>query len=455
MTTKSLDIGCGASVPMRNPFNADEVYGVDVMEGLGPTIRQADLAIEPIPFPDEMFEFMTAHDFLEHLPRVVYAPHRRNSFVEFMNEAWRVLKPGGFFVSSTPCYPHPFAFMDPTHVNYVTEQTFLAYFDNVNRWGKIYGFNGAFAVRVNEVRNGSHLYVILQKVEVPGELPAPAPAQQPEPAAAPVAEPTPGAATPMFSSVIPTHDRPTLLQRTLASLAAQSCQDFNVVVVSDAPTAPPFDQLKALDQRYTYISRSGVAGPAASRNMGLSVADGQYVLFLDDDDIFLPGHLAELKKVLQRDRPELLFCDFQVQNEDRTAHPPKPMPGGQPVSVADVTPDSVYIRNRIPNSCVAYRRDVLQDVRNETDLVIYEDWDFLLAAMKGRKLVHHATDGVVIHKSLANAPENMRRGNTRDDKIVEVMLQLYRKHPAPNMETRLARQSLMAGAGVQLDLAYF
>ena len=261
----------------------------------------------------------------------------------------------------------------------------------------------------------------------------------------------------MFTIIIPTHDRPMLLKRTLESLIAQTCQDFKVVIVSDTPGyLPPYQELSQLDKRFDYVLRStGAPGPAASRNLGLAIADSEYILFLDDDDTFRPDHLARLKARLLLDKPEMLFCDFQIQNEDRTVYPPTPLPGGQPVSIADVTFDSVYVRNRIPNSCVAYRRDVLAGVRNETDLIIYEDWDFLLAAMHGRSLVHYATDGVVIHKSVANAPENMRRGNTRDDKIVEVMLQLYRKHAAPNMQTRLARQALMASAGVVMDLANF
>jgi len=73
---------------------------------------------------------------------------------------------GGYFLSSTPVYPHPYAFMDPTHVNIITDKTFLAYFDNVNRWAAIYGFNGAFAVVQNEIRD-SHLFCIMQKVPVP------------------------------------------------------------------------------------------------------------------------------------------------------------------------------------------------------------------------------------------------------------------------------------------------
>ncbi|MYM70405.1 glycosyltransferase [Pseudoduganella sp. FT55W] len=261
----------------------------------------------------------------------------------------------------------------------------------------------------------------------------------------------------MFTIIIPTHERPLLLKRTLDSLIAQTCQDFKVVIVSDSPGyLPPYQELTQLDKRFDYVLRAtGVPGPAASRNLGLAIADSEYILFLDDDDTYRPDHLAKLKARLLKDKPEMLFCDFQIQNEDRTVYPPTPLPGGQSVSIADVTFDSVYVRNRIPNSCIAYRSDVLQGVRNETDLIIYEDWDFLLAAMHGRSLVHYATDGVVIHKSAATAPENMRRGNSRDDKIVEVMLQLYRKHPAPNMQTRLTRQSLMASAGIVLGLEYF
>src|SRR5471030_1959099 len=141
--SKSLDMGCGRNP--RNPFGADELYGVDVATDLGPNVRQADLAIGPIPFDDESFEFMS--------------------------EVWRVLKMGGYFVSSTPCYPHQEAFMDPTHVNIITEMTFRAYFDHVNRWGATYGFNGAFAILQHEVR-GSHLFCVMQKVAVPPPKPA-------------------------------------------------------------------------------------------------------------------------------------------------------------------------------------------------------------------------------------------------------------------------------------------
>jgi len=259
-----------------------------------------------------------------------------------------------------------------------------------------------------------------------------------------------------FTIIMPTHDRPLLIKRTLESLIAQTCQDFNVIIVSDSATyLPPYQELTRLDGRFDYvIRRSGTMGPAHSRDLGLLMADGEYIMYLDDDDTFQPTHLASLKARLELDRPEILFTDFQIQNEDRTANPPQAL-SMMNFSTAAATYDSIFVRNTIPNNCLAFRRDVLQGVRNEPGLVIYEDWDFLLAAIKGRSLAHLAVNTVIIHKCQATAPENLRRGNTREDAVVDVMLQLYKRHPAPNMETRLARQALLANAGLNLDLAYF
>ena len=165
--TKTLDLGCGSRP--KNPFNADEFFGVDVRENLAGNIKSADLIIEPIPFEDESFDFVTAFDFIEHIPRVIYVPHRRNAFIELMNEVYRVLKPGGMFLSMTPAYPHAVTFRDPTHVNFITDETFPLYFDDTNRWASIYGFKGAFGIRVHEWR-GPHIFAVMQKVPVPPQV---------------------------------------------------------------------------------------------------------------------------------------------------------------------------------------------------------------------------------------------------------------------------------------------
>jgi len=79
---KSCDLGCGTKI--RNPFNASELYGVDIRDGLEGSddfIKSADLTVEPIPFQTEFFDYVTAFDFIEHIPRVIYNPKRRNGNV--------------------------------------------------------------------------------------------------------------------------------------------------------------------------------------------------------------------------------------------------------------------------------------------------------------------------------------------------------------------------------------
>ncbi|OOY52284.1 hypothetical protein BOV94_02870 [Solemya velum gill symbiont] len=98
--------------------------GVDIRESEDGTIVSADLAIEAIPFESDSFDFVTAFDLIEHIPRIIYAPERRFCFVELMNEIYRVLKPGGLFYSFTPAYPASAAWRDPTHVNIITDETF-------------------------------------------------------------------------------------------------------------------------------------------------------------------------------------------------------------------------------------------------------------------------------------------------------------------------------------------
>ncbi|MCT0225743.1 class I SAM-dependent methyltransferase [Synechococcus sp. CS-1328] len=161
MASISLDLGCGSNP--QNPFNADLLFGVDSMrtassDGKLVEVRKADLAVEAIPFAEAMFDHVTAYDFIEHVPRLIYLPGgARCCFVELMSEIYRVLKPGGTFYSLTPAYPSPKAFQDPTHVNIITESTFPDYFCGATPWARAYGFSGLFSLESQEWVDASHL----------------------------------------------------------------------------------------------------------------------------------------------------------------------------------------------------------------------------------------------------------------------------------------------------------
>lgn len=158
--SRHLDIGCGA-VP-RNPYHQEEVHAVDTRAltsnelPLGVHYQQANFAIEPLPYPNNHFDSVSAYDVIEHIPRQLLHPNGFlvYPFIQLMNEIHRILKPGGRFLATTPGYPRPEAFQDPTHVNIITLST-INYFSGMDPQGRMYGFKGDFQVLINQfcVRN--------------------------------------------------------------------------------------------------------------------------------------------------------------------------------------------------------------------------------------------------------------------------------------------------------------
>ena len=93
---------------------------------------------------------------------------------------------------------------------------------------------------------------------------------------------------PTFSVIVPTYNRPAFLGEAIASVLAQTRQDFECIVVDDASPLPP---TLPSDPRLRLIRRTRNGGPAASRNTGLEHASGRYITFLDDDDLYTPDRL--------------------------------------------------------------------------------------------------------------------------------------------------------------------
>ena len=99
----AVDIGCGGKP--RNPFNAERLIGLDVMTNQE-RVYACVIGYEPLPLDDSSVVFISAFDFIEHLPRTaVVNSQLLNPFIDTMSEIWRVLKPGGLFFAQTPAYP--------------------------------------------------------------------------------------------------------------------------------------------------------------------------------------------------------------------------------------------------------------------------------------------------------------------------------------------------------------
>lgn len=116
------------------------------------------------------------------------------------------------------------------------------------------------------------------------------------------------------SVIVPTHDRPDWLRAALASIRALDGPDidFEIIIVDDARGAKTELIAREFAAR---VVRPSTAGTAAARNAGLREAKGEYLAFLDDDDVWLPGHLRPHLALL-RANPRIDAVVSQVRNGD-------------------------------------------------------------------------------------------------------------------------------------------
>ena len=267
-------------------------------------------------------------------------------------------------------------------------------------------------------------------------------------------------AAPFFSVITATHLRAPLLERALLSLRAQTCSDFELIVVADALDAVTAEvAARHLREQDLFIKRNGAPGPAASRNMGLDLARGEWLMFLDDDDSLLPHHLAHTQRhILQAGAgpaPQVLFSNVEVVTENREQAPPTLLSRAtlelqaHPVS-------NLYLKNFIPNNALVFRRALLDACRVDPHLESQEDWDFLLAVCARALPSWYPGGGAVVHKDYVN-PGNRRGTQTasKDNTVIADFLHVYRRWRAPTPELQAQRQALIKSVGLDLPVSWF
>jgi len=175
------------------------------------------------------------------------------------------------------------------------------------------------------------------------------------------------------SVVIPTRDRVALLVTTLRSVLWQDGVDLEVIVVDDGSTdATPEVVAAAGDARVTLVRRDEPHGLAAARNLGAGRANGEWVGFVDDDDVWGPDKLArQLAAAVGADRG-WVYVGAVAVGERLAIVSGKPPPS--PEAVMAALPRS----NPVPGggSNVVMRRDLFERVGGfDERLVPCEDWE--------------------------------------------------------------------------------
>jgi glycosyltransferase involved in cell wall biosynthesis len=180
---------------------------------------------------------------------------------------------------------------------------------------------------------------------------------------------------PFFSVVIPVYNRADVLGRALQSVLGQSFQDFEIVVVDDGSRDDPFQVIAAIEDPRIHYVRQENKGGAAARNRGFDEARGAFVALLDSDDRFLPHHLENMRRLLEKTKDVVGYAKVVVDRGDGVAmlKPPRAIRPGE--NMANYL---LCDRGFVPNITMAVKRDTARRVRFSEGWRFAEDTDFAI-----------------------------------------------------------------------------
>jgi len=196
-----------------------------------------------------------------------------------------------------------------------------------------------------------------------------------------------------FSVVIPVYNRADALGDAIRAVLAQSEQDFEIVVVDDGSRDDPRRVVETFgDPRIRFFAQANRGGGAA-RNAGIDQARGRFVAFLDSDDVYLPGHLAAMRKLIDGTTDTVGYARMIVdRGRGRTfLKPPRAIRPGE--HMADYL---LCERGFVPTITVVVARETAGRVRYHEDLRAAEDTDFAIRLfLAGQRFVMAEEPGAV------------------------------------------------------------
>ncbi len=224
---------------------------------------------------------------------------------------------------------------------------------------------------------------------------------------------------PCVSLIVRTKNRPTLLLEALHSIVEQTWPKLEIVLVNDGgedieKLIESFtDQVSAfkLIQLATSIGRSGAA------NQGLAQVTGEWVGFLDDDDILETKHVERLVQFAVHNNAKLVYSGTKVVrvNRDNTTNEIYEYN-------FNYSSDQLCFENYIPIHSVLFARELIDSgICFDTDFDYFEDWDFLLQLSQKTEFMHSSTVTATyrLHEEASGVHQH---GKTSD-----AYLKIYRK----------------------------
>lgn len=215
--------------------------------------------------------------------------------------------------------------------------------------------------------------------------------------------------SPLVSVIIPAFNRADTIERAINSVLYQTYEDLELIVVDDASsdhTNDIINELKSKDPRIIYIKHTKNMGAAVARNTGIKNHKGEYIAFLDSDDLWLPDKLEKQLNAIDRPSPNIgVVYSSVLRVEAENVFFEQSFKGHKS---GYIYKDLLY-NNFIPSSAILVRGSCFDEIGLWDDnLTCFQDWDLVLRLSKNYEFIY-LPDLLVIQydqrQSITNIPK--------------------------------------------------
>lgn len=182
---------------------------------------------------------------------------------------------------------------------------------------------------------------------------------------------------PIVSVIVRTKDRPKLLSQALGSIASSTYRCVELVLVNDGGETPSLPS--SFPFPVVLVDVETNLGRAAAANAGVDAATGDYVSFLDDDDLMAPEHLRTLIGLVTAADIDVAYTDaavgiYELDGDSGWTEVDRRLPYSR-----DFDPELLLVENYIPLNTLIIERSLFEDAGPfDPALEFFEDWDFLI-----------------------------------------------------------------------------
>lgn len=258
-----------------------------------------------------------------------------------------------------------------------------------------------------------------------------------------------------ISVIIPTYNRALYLGDAIGSVQAQTYPYVEIIVADDGSTDNTAQIVAGFGDAVTYISLSHRGQPAATRNAGLRAASGEFVAFLDSDDVFLPNKLALQLAVFDTHSEAGLVYSNGYFFRDDPSEPTGYVLDGLPSPSDDVFPELLR-GNFLAPSTVLIRRaclDVVGMFDERPDFFAVEDYDMWLRIAAKFPVIYAPGDVAAIRRHPQSISRDVAALRKRVLRVLAKMDDLYpdlmRLHHVPRHEAFARNHGAVAMAQLQ------